>query len=433
MDNMDHDEKDLFWEVNKEPKDEIGKGEADEEMKNQGREAEINREMGNQESQPVHGKNKGKMKKGIAIVLILALGAAAGFGGGIAAMYVAPNLIPQAQNNIQIKTDGRANTAEAVAAKVIPSVVGISTKTEVVQQSIFGTQKGEAQGVGTGVIVDEDGYILTNSHVVMDGNTTSITVQLANGKEVPGKVLWNDKTVDLAVIKIEEGNLAVAELGDSENVNIGALAVAIGNPLGLAFDRSVSQGIISGLDRSITVSDSTTGEQVTIDGLMQTDASINSGNSGGPLLDSQGKVIGINTAKAQSGEGMGFAIPINTVKPIVKEIIEKGEFKRAYLGVRGVSVADLIASYPNEKFGASKGAYVVQIYTNSPAAKAGIKEGDIIIGAGEKEVETMSQLISDIYQYRPGDSFDLKIVRDGKTKTVQVTLTEMEQQPQLQP
>lgn len=369
-------------------------------------------------------KGKKKIKNILIILLALVVGAGAGFGGGMAAMYFAPSLIPQAQNNISIKTDSNINTAEAVAEKVIPSVVGISTQTEVVYQSLLGTQTGVSSGVGTGVIVDEDGYILTNSHVVNDGNTSSIVVQLADGKEVEGKVLWNDKSIDLAVVKIEEDNLIAAELGDSEEVSIGSYAVAIGNPLGLAFDRSVSQGIISGLGRSITVDDGTS--KTTIDGLMQTDASINSGNSGGPLLNSKGQVIGINTAKAQSGEGMGFAIPINTAKPIVTEIIEKGEFNRAYLGIRGISVEDLIASYPNEKFSASKGAYVAQIYTDSPAAKAGIKEGDIVIGVGEKEVETMSQLISDLYQYRPGDTVNIKYARDGKINTAKVVLTEMD-------
>ncbi len=146
-----------------------------------------------------------------------------------------------------------------------------------------------------------------------------------------GTVLWNDRSIDLAIVKIEASNLVAAELGDSEEVKIGAYAVAIGNPLGLAFDRSVTQGVISGLDRSITVSDGRS--QLTMDGLMQTDASINSGNSGGPLLNSAGQVIGINSAKAQSGEGLGFAIPINTAKPIVDEIKTKGEFKRL-IGIR---------------------------------------------------------------------------------------------------
>lgn len=368
------------------------------------------------------------IKKMISVLLIILLSAGAGFGGGLAAMYYGQNILPgiSASNDITIKPVGDINIAEAVAEKVIPSVVGISTKTEVTYQSWFGNQRGITEGVGTGIIVDEKGYILTNSHVVSDGSAETITVQLTDGREVEGKVLWNDKSIDLAIVKIEANNLVAAELGDSEVVKIGSYAVAIGNPLGLAFDRSVTQGVISGLNRSITISDGKT--QTTVDGLMQTDASINSGNSGGPLLNSQGEVIGINTAKAQSGEGLGFAIPINTAKPIVQEIKTKGEFKRAYIGIRGGSVSDYLQAYPDENLGSESGVYIVQIYTDSPAQKAGLKEGDIIIGVNDEKVETMTELISDLFKYRPGDTVKLKIVRDLRTITEDVTLTEMKEE-----
>lgn len=367
-------------------------------------------------------------KKLISIILIVLLSAGAGFGGGLAALYYGQNLIPGSgpTNDITIKTVGNINTAEAVAEKVIPSVVGISTRKEVTYQSWFGNQKGIAEGVGTGIIVDENGYILTNSHVVSDGTAETITVQLTDGREIEGKVLWNDKNIDLAIVKIEANNLTAAELGDSEGIKIGSYAVAIGNPLGLAFDRSVTQGVISGLNRSITVSDGQT--QMTMDGLMQTDASINSGNSGGPLLNSKGQVIGINSAKAQSGEGLGFAIPINTAKPIVQEIKSKGEFKRAYIGIRGGSVAEYLQAYPNENLGSDTGVFVAQIYPDSPAEKAGVKEEDIIIGVNDVEVETMNQLISDLFKYRPGDTVKLKIIRDLRSMTIDVTLTEMTEQ-----
>jgi len=367
-------------------------------------------------------------KKLVSIILIVLLSAGAGFGGGLAALYYGQNLIPGSGpvNDITIKTVGNINTAEAVAEKVIPSVVGISTRKEVTYQSWFGNQTGIAEGVGTGIIVDENGYILTNSHVVSDGTAETITVQLTDGREIEGKVLWNDKNIDLAIVKIEATNLTAAELGDSDGVRIGSYAVAIGNPLGLAFDRSVTQGVISGLNRSITVSDGQT--QLTMDGLMQTDASINSGNSGGPLLNSKGEVIGINSAKAQSGEGLGFAIPINTAKPIVQEIKSKGEFKRAYIGISGGSVAEYLQAYPNENLGSKTGVYVAQIYTDSPADKAGVKEGDIIIGVNDEEIETMNQLISDLFKYRPGDTVKLKIIRDLRTMAIDVTLTEMSEQ-----
>jgi len=374
-------------------------------------------------------KRKKNGRKVIAVILIVLLSAAAGFGGGIAAMYYGQGILGQTPNNITINPDDKINTAEAIAVKVLPSVVGISTSTEVTYQSFFGEQKGLQNGIGTGIIVDENGYILTNSHVVSDGTAKDIIVQLTDGREVPGTVLWNDKSIDLAIVKIEATNLKAAELGDSEDVKIGAYAAAIGNPLGMAFDRSVTQGVISGLDRSISVTDGQT--QLTMDGLIQTDASINAGNSGGPLLNSEGLVIGINSAKAQSGEGLGFAIPINTAKPIVDEIKAKGEFKRSYIGIRGASVSDYLQAYPDAEIGTETGVYIVQIYTDSPAEKAGMKEGDIITGLEDQDIKTMTQLISGLFKYRPEDSVNLSVIRDGRTMTFNVTLTTMDEKPAL--
>lgn len=186
----------------------------------------------------------------------------------------------------------------------------------------------------------------------------------------------------------------------------------------------VTQGVISGLNRTITVSDGQS--QLTMEGLIQTDASINSGNSGGPLLNSAGQVIGINSAKAQSGEGLGFAIPINTAKPIVDEIKTKGEFKRSYIGIRGGNVADFLQINPGINLGTKTGVYVAQIYSDSPAAKVGLKEGDIIIEVEGEEVRTMSQLISTLFRYRPGDTIDLTVLRMGRKMNFTVTLTSMD-------
>lgn len=372
-------------------------------------------------------KKKRKIFRMILIfILVVIVSAAAGFGGGLAAVYYGQAYLPKNVNDITINPNDKINTAEAIAAKVIPSVVGISTSTEVTYQSFFGTQRGLQNGIGTGIIVDENGYILTNSHVISDGNAKEIIVQLTDGREVPGTVLWNDSSIDLAIVKIDAPNLVAAELGDSETVKIGAYAAAIGNPLGMAFDRSVTQGVISGLDRSITVSDGQ--NQVTMDGLIQTDASINSGNSGGPLLNSAGQVIGINSAKAQSGEGLGFAIPINTAKPIVDEIKAKGEFKRAYIGIRGVSVSDFLEAYPNDDLGTDTGVYIAQVYTDSPSAAAGMHEGDIITKLEGQEIDTMTELISTLFKYRPGDKVQLTVLRDGRTMTFNVTLDTMEEE-----
>ncbi len=375
---------------------------------------------------PKKGRNSRKV---IAVILVVLLSAGAGFGGGMAALYFGPGLVGQVSQDISINPSDKINTAEAIAEKVLPSVVGISTSTEVTYQSFFGAQKGMQNGVGTGIIVDDKGYILTNSHVVSDGTAEKITVQLTDGREVPGKVLWNDRSIDLAIVKVDAPNLKAAELGDSETVKIGAYAAAIGNPLGLTFDRTITQGIISGLNRSITVTDGQ--NQVTMDGLIQTDASINAGNSGGPLLNSAGQVVGINSAKAQSAEGLGFAIPINTAKPIVDEIKAKGEFQRSYIGIKGISVADYLQVYPDAKLGTEKGVYVAQIYTDSPGLKAGLKEGDIIVGLEDKKVDTMTQLISDLFQYRPGDEVKLSVLRDGRTQTFSVKLTTMDESPTL--
>ncbi|GAB1477365.1 trypsin-like peptidase domain-containing protein [Bacillota bacterium] len=368
-------------------------------------------------------RKKGGFKKFVAVVLIIMVSGAAGFIGGIAAVqYGAGGYLAAGQpERITINPSDQVNTGEAVAAKVIPSVVGISTTTEVIRQNIFGMQQGQlVQGVGTGFIVDEDGYILTNSHVVDDGSAKTITVQLTDGRELTGEVLWSDAILDLAMVKINANNLVAAELGDSEGVNIGAYAVAIGNPLGLIFDRSVTQGVISGLNRTITVGNGT--KSVTMEGLIQTDASINSGNSGGPLLNSEGLVIGINSAKAASGEGLGFAIPINTAKPIIEEIMKTGTFRKAYIGVSVEDVELYLQYYPDDNLGTKTGAFVSKVFEASPAALAGIMEHDVITAVGDKEVKNKEQLTKHLFSYKPGEEVAVKLYRDGKPIEVRVTL-----------
>ena len=362
-------------------------------------------------------------KKVLAIILIVVLCAGAGFGGGLAAIQFAGYTI--SGNNITINPDDEVNTAEAIAAKVLPSVVGISTSTKVTFQGWNGQEEGLTSGVGTGIIVDEAGYILTNSHVVSDGKAETISVGLSDGRELTGKVLWNDRSIDLAIVKIDATGLVAAELGDSDDINIGAYAVAIGNPLGLDFERSVTAGVISGLNRTITVSDGQT--ETTMDNLIQTDAAINSGNSGGPLLNSEGKVIGINSAKAQNGEGLGFAIPINTAIPIIESVLESGSFQRVYLGIQGGSVAEYQAAYPDEELASDKGVIVSDFLTNSPAKAAGMQKGDIIVGLDDEAIDNMTDLITNLLHYKSGDKVSVKVVRGDKTLTFQVTLTTQSQ------
>ena len=301
----------------------------------------------------------------------------------------------------------------AVAKKAMPSVVGITTVT--LQQDIFfGTRR--AEGLGTGVIVDQRGYILTNSHVVGDGNVEEVTVLFHDGEKLPAEVLWYERTLDLAVIKVVGNNFPVAELGDSDKLDVGEIAVAIGNPLGLNFERTLTQGVISGLNRSIPI-----GQGQSIDDLIQTDASINPGNSGGPLLNIKGQVIGINTAKIQSGEGLGFAIPINTAKPIVDQFIEKGEFTRVYLGIQGINV-DAFEGSTGTKLTAEHGVYVIEVLTDSAAERHGLIRGDIITAINSNKIETMGHLIRELYRYRPGEKVIITVIRNEKTEKIEVEL-----------
>ena len=315
---------------------------------------------------------------------------------------------------IVVNDSGKSqNIYHAVSDKAMPSVVGITTTT-ISNNNIFAIPT-QSEGVGTGVIVDSKGYILTNSHVVSDGQAVDVKVLFNDGSTTQGKVLWNDAKLDLAMVKVDKTGLTAAELGDSDQVRVGDIAIAIGNPLGLEFQKSVTQGIISGLDRTIQT------EKETMTGLMQTDASINPGNSGGPLLNEKGQVIGINSAKASSAEGLGFAIPINTATPIIDEIKENGTYEQAYIGISGMNVEAVKAQYQTD-FKADKGIYVMQIYTNSPASKAGLLEGDIITAVNGSSVGDMSALKKELVKYRPGDTIKVTYERDKQSSTAEVTL-----------
>jgi S1-C subfamily serine protease len=325
------------------------------------------------------------------------------------------------------------NIGEAIADKVLPSVVGIETSYEVSigggYSYFFGGGGGKTltTAQGTGFVVDEAGYILTNSHVVNDGNYRTVTVLLYDGREFSGTVLWNDPTLDMAIVKIEATGLVAAELGDSDTVKVGSYAAAIGNPLGLQFKFSMSQGIISGLERTIEVSSgSSSMSATTMEGLLQTDATINSGNSGGPLVNKYGQVVGINSAKASSGEGMGFAIPINSAKPIVRQIKQTGSFSRAYLGISGQGLEESTgynAEAFKERYGTARGIYVYSVAANGGAEAAGLQKGDIVLSVDGTEVGTMNRINTVLVGYKPGDKVTVKYLRNGEESTVTVTLT----------
>lgn len=377
-------------------------------------------------------KPKKKSFKG-SLISYIALALVASIIGGLASSYIGPslygNILPNPTNNqyvaqqVSINTSDDINTVSAVAKKAMSSVVGI-TSVEL-QQNFFSQQ--EVEGVGSGVIVDSNGYILTNSHVVADGNAKSVNVLFENGDKKPGTVLWNDGVLDLAIVKVDATNLPVAALGDSDKLEVGEISVAIGNPLGLEFQRTVTSGIISGLNRSMQLSSVNSKGQVTtniIENLIQTDASINPGNSGGPLLNSKGEVIGINTAKIKSAEGLGFSIPINDVKAIVEEVVSSGTYKTVYMGISGVSV-DEYQSRLGVKLSTDKGLILIQVVENTPAAKAGLLNGDIIVKMDDIQIDNMSKLKKTLYKYKQGDKATLTVIRNNEEKKIDIDFTEL--------
>lgn len=305
----------------------------------------------------------------------------------------------------------------SVAEKVAPSVVSILTSTS--------SRGGSATSAGTGIIVSKDGYVMTNNHVTQGAK--SISVITSDGTTYSDVTLiGNDPLNDIAFIKISGvNNLTPATLGNSSDLRIGQQVVAIGNALG-EFQNTVTSGIVSAKGRPLTASSSDGESTENLTDLIQTDAAINSGNSGGPLVDLSGRVIGINTAVATDANGIGFAIPINATRGVLKGVIEKGEISRAYLGVRYVEITPSVASQYN--LTAKKGAYVYSdggssaVVANGPAAKAGIKDKDIITKVNDAVVGEAGSMSSLIGQYRPSETVQLTFLRDGKEQTVSVTL-----------
>ena len=316
-------------------------------------------------------------------------------------------------SNKDINIKANQSIESVVVKKSINSVVGINTISEVTQNTFFGQQSGYVEGIGSGSIVTEDGYIVTNSHVVSNGNVSQINVLFSDGKTSEADLVWNDAALDLAIIKVKKKNLPAIELGDSDKVGIGDKAIAIGNPLGFELQSTVTSGIISGLNRSVKFN---TG--VSMDGLMQTDAAINSGNSGGALLNTNGELIGINTAKAGNSDGIGFAIPINIVKPVIDKVRKTGKFNSVYLGITGQSI-DYLKQVPNfktDKLGTDKGVYVVSVFDK----KSEIEKGDVITAIDGKDVKDMNSLRKALLSYTVGDKAKLTVYRDGAKKEIEV-------------
>ncbi len=376
-------------------------------------------------------KFKFSLKRAGSFLLAAVIGA--GITLGAAGAYV-PKLVKQevaktvSSNNTVQKAANPALTAEQaatptansgkkllsvveIAQKVGPTVVGVNTKTK--QMSIFGRMQ-ESEGSGSGIILTSDGYIVTNNHVI-DG-ADEITVVLSDGKSYKATLTGADSRTDLAVLKVDGNNLPYATLGNSSELQVGELAVAIGNPLGEELAGTVTGGYISALNRSIMVDDKKFN-------LIQTDAAINPGNSGGALVNNYGEVIGINSVKMSSEgvEGIGFAIPIDEAKPIIEDLKTSGYVTgRPVIGIAGRDVTEQDSKYYNIPVG----IYVYQVSKYSAAEQAGIQAGDVITKFNGEEVKTSDELNDKKEKFKVGDTVTLTIVRNGETKSVDVKLTE---------
>lgn len=363
----------------------------------------------------------------VVLAVVVALGGLAGFGGA----WLQDAIEGDNSNTILTTsaTDGNSvvtpdeESIAAVAKTVSPSVVSILTTTQ--QVSRYYNQSYQQEGAGTGMIVSPNGYILTNKHVI-DG-ADSVTVVLPNGKTYDNvEVLGADPLNDVAFLKIKNVNgLPAITFGDSKTVRIGQTVIAIGNALG-QYQNTVTSGIISGTGRPVMASTegSSAGAESLTD-LLQTDAAINSGNSGGPLLNLKGQVIGINTAMAQDAQSIGFAIPISATKGLLNHVIKTGKVERAYLGVQYVSINAQVKKQYN--LSVDKGDYITadqgrSVQPNGPADKAGIKDGDIIVKVNDYKVGEIASVSSLVSEFEPGDKVVITVLRGGKELSMNVTL-----------
>lgn len=379
----------------------------------------INFEMRDYEVQPIKKKNKKRSFLGyVAVALIAAI-----IGGLSSGYFVYSQLtinkgakqsITAQDVNINLTDD--VYFAVAVAEKSQKTVVGITTQATKQVNTWFGPQTQRSQSMGSGFIVDPNGYIVTNSHVIEDGKYDKITVSLIDGSTEVGEVLWYDTSLDLAIVKINRTNLPAVEYGDSDMLLVGEPVVAIGNPMTLDLERTVTQGIVSGLNRTIVFENGTI-----IEPLIQTDASINSGNSGGPLFNAEGKVIGINTAKMNTAEGLGFSIPINTAKPIVERVIKEGKLTSVYVGITGVDVETYETALGIE-IQAEYGVVIAEVIKDSPAAISGLQQGDVIIAIDGDKIKSMQDLKRNLYEYSDGDNAEITFLRNGNEQKISLTL-----------
>ncbi|HEY1064294.1 MAG TPA: trypsin-like peptidase domain-containing protein [Candidatus Saccharimonadales bacterium] len=377
--------------------------------------------------------------KALGLAGMLAVGLLGGFAGAAIQESTSDSLFTATIGDEKKIVTSESELISSIAKNVGPSVVSVNVSVAnedaAAYRRFFGYRDGEVptqQAAGTGVIISKDGLVLTNRHVVPSG-TTKVSITLSDGTEledveVLGRTNDND-SLDIAVLKITDAKghkLPAATLGDSSKVAVGDEVVAIGNALG-QFQNTVTSGIISGFGRSIVAGSEDTADTENLENLFQTDAAINQGNSGGPLVNLNGQVIGINTAVASDSQNIGFAIPINDVKGIIERVVATGKLERPYLGVRYVSLtADLAKEY---ELKVDSGAYIAPapegtetVLSDGPAAKAGLKTGDIITKVNGEVVNKDRSLTSLLSKYQPGDRVKLTVVHDNDTRSVTVTL-----------
>lgn len=358
-----------------------------------------------------------------AFVLVLGLGGAYWTGWTNGSTLLQTQEQGEAQREAQGETviHGWEEAIVAAVDRVGPSVVKIYTTQRYFFDSLFGFLPWEQQGIGSGVIIDESGYVLTNAHVV--GDAVDIRVSLSDGRDFPAQIVGMAPAYDLAVLKIEAENLQAAELGDSQSLRVGQQVIAIGNPFGLDF--TVTTGVVSALNRTLDLGPG----NPPLQDLIQTDAAINPGNSGGPLVDLRGRVIGINTAVLRGSsdvgaQGLGFAVSADTAKRVAEEIISgRGPVQ---LGIIGGTLTPEHARAIEWNTGiplpVDRGVFVTQVHAGSPAERAGIRRTDIIIAVDEEPVESIEDLAERIQAAGRGATVEIKLVRQGQIMSVTVTL-----------
>jgi len=298
--------------------------------------------------------------------------------------------------------------------RISPSIVSISTK-HILKYDLFNTY--EATGIGSGIILNPDGYIITNHHVVNDCKTAE--VYLLDGKRFDARIIATDPSTDVAILKINGDNFYSGQFGDSDGLRPGQTAIAIGHSLGLSGGPSVTVGVISAIGRNIPC------QYGVMENMIQTDAAINPGNSGGPLIDSDGRIIGVNNAVIPYANGIGFAIPSNVVRDIANELIVNGRVVRPWLGIIGIDMTPALASY--YRLCSDRGALIVQITKDSPAEKAGLKPGDIILHVDDHQINGMEDLRSTLWKHKTGETLQVKILRKHQHLQGTLRLSELPQ------